>query len=181
MVDYQQAKIYKIVIGQEIYVGSTTKKWLRQRKQSHIGHSKWANLQNHPLYSLVNSLPTQWKGINLELIESYPCKSKDQLYAKEAEWIRKIGTLNSRIPGRTKEDYRTENREALLAKDRERNAQRKEAVSIMKKRYYEANKKDYLRKCQEYSATRLTCPHCNKDYRRDWIKQHIKRIHTDVV
>ena len=42
----------------------------------------------------------------IELYENYPCNSKEELNKREGEVIREIGTLNSNIAGRTKEEYK---------------------------------------------------------------------------
>ena len=38
---------------------------------------------------------------SIELHESYPCPSKEELHARENYWVRQLGTLNMVIPGRT--------------------------------------------------------------------------------
>lgn len=111
MIDYKQSKIYKIHIRDEIYVGSTTKKYLSWRRSGHVADSKKEVQSERKLYALVNSLPNKWDGIKLELLEEYPCETKDQLRAKEAEWVRKIGTLNQQIPGRTCKEWCEEHKE----------------------------------------------------------------------
>ena len=48
-------------------------------------------------------------GVNnfyIELLEEYPCKNKEQLRAKEGEYIRNLSTLNKRIEGRTTKEWR---------------------------------------------------------------------------
>ena len=37
----------------------------------------------------------------IELIEQFPCENKEQLLAKEGEYIRKMATLNHQTQGRT--------------------------------------------------------------------------------
>jgi thymidylate synthase len=94
-------------------------------------------------------------SIHLELLEEYPCDSKDQLHAKEAEWIKKMDTLNKNIPGRSIQKWREENREHVLKTKkiyyeehkeeiltyfRERQQTDKEAIARKRKSYYEDNK-----------------------------------------
>ena len=52
----------------------------------------------------------------MELIENHSCDSKEELRAKEGEWIRKIGTLNVGIAGRTGQQYRADNAEYFANK-----------------------------------------------------------------
>ena len=39
-------------------------------------------------------------NVYIELIEAFPCNTKEELLSKEGEWVRKIGTLNRNIEGR---------------------------------------------------------------------------------
>jgi hypothetical protein len=41
------------------------------------------------------------ENFGIELIEYCPCTTKEELHAKEGEWIRKIGTLNEVTAGRS--------------------------------------------------------------------------------
>ena len=96
---YQNGKIYKILNTEDdkVYVGSTCQKLLSKRMGK---HREDALTRTYPLYKHMNEI-----GIDkfyIELIMSYPCSSKDELIAKEREWIKAIGTLNKRIEGRTK-------------------------------------------------------------------------------
>lgn len=49
----------------------------------------------------------------IELVEPYPCSSKGELRARECEWIRKIGTLNMKIAGRSGKQWYDENKTGL--------------------------------------------------------------------
>jgi hypothetical protein len=182
MVNYANSKVYCIRINIEekehIYVGSTT-------KPSHVADSKRTNL-NSPLYNLINSLPNKWLGIRLEMLEEYPCKTKDQLHAKEAEWIRKIGTLNVVIPGRTDKEYYEEHKAELLEPKKQYFEEHKAEIAQKRKTYYKKNgselaeyhKKyyqDHKDKKAEYYRNRLTCLHCNKELSRRYINVHIAR------
>ena len=45
----------------------------------------------------------------IELIETYPCNSKEELGAREGQWIRQIGTLNKNVSGRSSKEYWQDN------------------------------------------------------------------------
>lgn len=108
MPNYQQGKIYTLRCRTDndlIYVGSTTqplsKRW--------GGHKKDSNRDKERLlYTTIND---DWSNWYIELYELYPCESKIELCRKEGEIIREIGTLNSDIAGRTKQEWANENRE----------------------------------------------------------------------
>jgi len=87
MVNYKNSKIYKIIspYTNEIYIGSTTKKYLADRFYFHNCHYKqW--LQGK--CCLTSSFPLIAYGdAKIVLIEAYPCSSKDQLRSREQYWI----------------------------------------------------------------------------------------------
>eukprot|EP00971_Amphidinium_carterae_P245450 4873935-Amphidinium_carterae.1 len=64
----------------------------------------------------------------IELIETFPCASKEELRAREGHWIREIGTLNHLISGRSWQEYKNDNRSEINTKA---------------KQYYQT-RKDYL-------------------------------------
>ena len=66
----------------------------------------------------------------IELLENYPCTTKEELRAREGHYIREMGTLNKYIAGRTPEERqpqknertkqdRLNNPEKYRAKDKE--------------------------------------------------------------
>ena len=105
--------IYKVLnhIGDNIHVGSTcsslSKRMHDHERKSHAG--KHTRLYNH-----MERLGTQQFYIGL--IENYSCSCKDELRAKEGEWIREVGTLNQRIVGRGNEEWYIDNKDTVLAK-----------------------------------------------------------------
>lgn len=85
MPDYQLSKIYRIdVPGHGVYVGSTTKRYLSQRRGGHIADSIKPEKLSMLLYQAINKIETRWQGIQLELVESYACNSVDELRQREA-------------------------------------------------------------------------------------------------
>ncbi len=82
MVNYSNTKIYKIMshLGDKIYIGSTTKRYLSQRMDNHrSGYKLW----KHGTQGKVNSytLFDEYGVENCEivLIEAYPCNGKDEV------------------------------------------------------------------------------------------------------
>ena len=122
--EYTNGKIYQILnnVNDEVYVGSTTQP-LGKRLYKHQHGSK--NRDN-----LINKLIREIgeDSIYIELIETYPCNSKEELYAR--------GTLNKKIEGRTSKEWFEGNKD-ILKQYRENN---KEHIKEVKKQYYETNK-----------------------------------------
>jgi hypothetical protein len=92
MVNYQQGKIYKIRAGNQLYVGSTTRRYLCQRW---VRHKYAFKCQTSKLYREMRrvGLDNCSKCI---LVEKFPCKSKDELRAREDYW-RNIDTRSSNV------------------------------------------------------------------------------------
>lgn len=134
MKDYSKGKIYTIRCGTDetlIYVGSTIQP-LYERKAGHKRDSKNEKKNNSLLYSKINGDWTNWY---IELYELYPCSCKQELDKKEGEIIRKIGTLNKRIAGRTRKEHYHDNKSKLLDYKREYYQKNKEK----KRQYYQNN------------------------------------------
>ena len=109
MPDYKNSKIYKILnsIDDEVYVGSTTaslsKRMGKHRSDFHNNESK----QTYKIYKHMHKVGVD--NFYIELIETCPCTSREELAAKEGQWIRQIGTLNKIISGRSNKEYWQDN------------------------------------------------------------------------
>ena len=121
MPDYLEGKIYTIRCKTDntlIYVGSTTQS-LSMRM---AGHRKEIYNENRKQYTkkLYKTI-REMDNLNdwyIELYEKFPSSNKEELLKKESEIIRQIGTLNKEIAGRTKKEYRAENKERIRERDR---------------------------------------------------------------
>ena len=108
MVNYKLGKIYKITSAhtEKIYIGSTCKQYLSQRKTKHIkcykDHSKGGKSLYMTSFELI-----KLGDIDTVLLEIYPCKSKDELHARERHYIEQFKNIavNKFIPTRTKKEY----------------------------------------------------------------------------
>lgn len=110
MVNYANGKIYKLTSFQtdEIYIGSTTKKYLCQRFAEE--KSQW---RKNPNSNLTSNKLAKFDDCRIVLLELYPCISKDQLLAREGFYIRTMDCVNKNIPGRTISEWRLVNRESI--------------------------------------------------------------------
>lgn len=79
---YVKGKIYKLVHqGKCIYVGST----IRDLQTRLSGHRNSAKSQTSPIYKFMRDVGPD--TVTIELLESFPCKSKCQLIRREMELI----------------------------------------------------------------------------------------------
>jgi hypothetical protein len=154
MPDYQKGKIYKLWSpqGDEIYIGSTIQ-LLHIRKSHHKNKSSLC--QSKILFE-------KYDDVRIELLEEYPCNSKDELQKKEGEYIRNNDCVNKKIPCRTKKEYYEDNKE-----------EKKKIAS----KYREDNKE----KIKENRTTPFVCE-CGRTIQLMVKARHLKtKIHNDLM
>ena len=140
MPDYTKGKIYTIRCRTDdtlIYVGSTIQP-LSVRFGGHKKASRQINCQNMLIYKTINH---NWDNWYIELYEENSCENKEQLGKREGEVIRLIGTLNSRIEGRTKKEYYKDNTDKILDYQKQFYLDNKGKILEQRKTYYYNNKK----------------------------------------
>jgi hypothetical protein len=106
--NYSKGKIYKIISDKtdNIYIGSTTLKYLSTRLQNHNAKYKSGeNVSSKKLFELGNC--------KIILIENYCCNSKDELTARERYYIEQNKNIcvNIRTPNTTVEEKRQQIKE----------------------------------------------------------------------
>ena len=112
MTNYNNSKIYKIYshIGPNIYIGSTTKQYLSQRRMTKH-RSSYKAWKNNKIRDHVRSFDLfDQYGIDnckIELIEAKSCNDKDELRKLEGQYIRLLECVNKNIPGRTMDEVKT--------------------------------------------------------------------------
>ena len=165
MTNYNNGRIYKILnnIDDDVYVGSTTEP-LCKRMWKHKWDVKNHKFKTRPLY--VKMLENGFDNFYIELIEHYNCNSKEELRAKEGEWIRKIGTLNVAIAGRTGQEYRKDNAEYFAKKSLKYYYEHHDEQLEMHKARRE-RKKEYLNEA-------IQCVNCGCTVARNGIARHKK-------
>lgn len=95
MVSYKNGKIYKLInsVNDKIYIGSTCQS-LGDRMRSHRSAAK-NPLRNSPIYSAMKNIGTD--HFKIELIESFSCKSKQELEIREFHIIRRLLRQGARL------------------------------------------------------------------------------------
>ena len=141
MVNYQQAKIYKIEcnITGKIYISSTCKKTLAERMSQHrASYKRYLNGTFHYVSSfdiLANN------DYDIVLVESYPCDSKDQLYSRERYWTKELDCINRcKNQGLMIELGKKEYHKEYNKEYREIN---KDKINEKNKEYYDNNKEHF--------------------------------------
>ena len=153
MPDYSKSKIYKLICDDPelVYYGSTTQKYLSSRLAGHKVIAKKGQCKSQKLIDAG--------GVKIYLVENFPCESKNELHARERFYIENNNCVNKALPGRTQKEYKNTNKKLLCEKA---------------KINYHKNKKKIL----DYQKEKVECYICKKTFARQYLKPHIKRIHS---
>ena len=170
MVNYSLGKIYKIepIHGGEegdIYIGSTTEKYLNQRMNGHRSDFKrWKEGKTGKVtsYDLFDKYGVD--NCQIVLLECVNANNKDELFARERHWIQSLLCVNKFIPGRNKKEYQQDT---------------KETRSIVIKKWYEANKDNRSIKGKLYAKEHSEAIRIRKKQYYLDNKEHIKQYYLD--
>jgi hypothetical protein len=140
MVNYQLAKIYKIVDNttDAIYIGSTCEPTLARRLAGHVNNYKcYLNGKGHYVtsYKILEN-----EDYNIILMADVPCERKDQLSHIESHYIRNNVCVNKYIPNRTQQEYYQDNQEQRNQRSKKWNHDHKEKVNAKAIKYYYKHK-----------------------------------------
>jgi len=173
MVNYKDGKIYKIVdnTNGDIYIGSTCCKLLCQRLRQHKNDYKRCinkkRVNNITSYEIIKN-----NDYYIELIENFPCDSKDELHKRERHYIKTLKCVNNVIPLRSRKEYYEDNKKKLISDRKEyyKNntyeikrkmsdyyKDNKKKLSLKTKSYYEKNKEKNKDKKKDYDKKRREC------------------------
>ncbi len=115
---YQQGKIYKIISPHtdKIYIGSTTKQYLSQRLTKHKSH--FLMYEKHGKGSNMGSFVLLRLGdVEIILLETYPCNSREELVAREKHWMEQYNNLvNKSRPVITEQERKEHKKQYALKK-----------------------------------------------------------------
>lgn len=184
---YQNGKIYKISSChlKECYIGSTIKSLNNRFSQHKSDYNRLKEGKGHFTSSFeIVCFP----DAIISLLHNFPCNSKKelereegrvQLNHKNTDDLENI--VNKDIAGRTRKEYRVDNKESIkeIQKEyRENNKEKqkeyvennKEKLKEYKKEYREKNKE----RIKEHKSQPITCPFCNTVVRRGDIRRHQK-------
>jgi hypothetical protein len=179
MINYQNAKIYKLVANDLVYYGSTCKE-LKIRLCQHKSKSKY-KCQSKLLFETG-------KRVEIYLVEKCPCNDKIELLARERYYIENNECVNKQLPGRTTKEYYEANKDKI----KEYREVNKDKIKEYTKEYYEANKdkinklhkeyyKEYYEANKEKMSIKITCE-CGSEVRKVGCARNIKtKKHINYV
>jgi hypothetical protein len=193
MPDYQKSKIYKIESCKTelIYVGSTTYETLKRRMECHQSTTK----------SISSKEILKYADARIELIEEFPCSSREELCQREDYWIRHFGdkVVNKNNAVRSKEKINLNNKrfydnhhDEMLQRAKEyRERVGKDVLHQADKEWREANAEYNKERQATYFAENkaelqekhkarnipIPCPHCQKMISKYGLPRHINSLH----
>ena len=135
---YAKAKIYRLTAGGLTYYGSTYQSLsnrLAGHRANYIQYMKGT-------FAYVSSFEL-FKGDNkpiITLVESYPCKSREELLARERYYVENYDCVNMRTPGLTRKEVCNKYYESNKEKIKDYQDSRKEEKKAYDKKYVEQNK-----------------------------------------
>ena len=83
-------KIYPLNDDKNVYIGSTVNFSARKSSHKKNTYNKSSKKYSYPLYQFIRALGG-WDKFNIEIVEKYPCKSKEEGLKREKELIELYG------------------------------------------------------------------------------------------
>ena len=155
--DYSQGKVYKIEPTcdheeGEIYIGSTTKKYLSQRFVKHrYDYKYWREgKQQKKLTSFILFEKYGVENCIITLLESVGALSYDELLSREAHYIKTLKCVNYITPLQTLAEYYVANKERLDENRRKYYKENKEFIIIRTNQYKTDNKEKLQQHKKQY-------------------------------
>ena len=151
MPNYENAKIYRIFSPSLnlSYIGSTTYP-LEARLAKHI-INHYCYKKDNAKYSYYSSFKIlDANDYKIELLEECNCKNKRELERLEGKYIKENECVNMCIAGRTRTEYRNDNRNSIREKNRAYKKLNKEKIKVQNKLYNEANREQINKQKKNY-------------------------------
>ena len=150
---FQHGKIYRISdIGYtKFYYGSTVQSLAvrmaehRRKYKIHRTCQKGTSCTSYQLFEEYGI-----ENCKIELVEAYPCTSKEQLRKGEGYHIQQHECVNKVIPGRTLQEYHQDCKDFISQKCKEYYQHNKEHMQQKRRVYYATSRADRIQKSSIY-------------------------------
>ena len=166
---YKNGKIYMITDTNytKCYIGSTIQRLCSRMAKHRDNFLK----QRFPIRSCVLFEEFGIDGLKMELIELFPCKSREELLAREGYHIKHCDCdcVNRCLAGRSEKEWRKEHIEQKQAYDKNYNEVNKEHRARNCKIYRETHKKEI----SENAKQKITCA-CGCQIAKNTLNRHMK-------
>lgn len=151
MSKYQNGKIYLIKSNETemVYIGSThgtLEKRFASHKSDYKRRIKEENFRPCHSYEIL-----KYSDAYIELIEDFPCNTKQELLNREGEITKNTpNRVNIIIQGRNMKQYRDDNKEKLQKQGKEYAIKNREKINAQARLFYSENKEIKHEKRREY-------------------------------
>lgn len=169
MPDYSKAKIYKLVCNTTgmKYIGSTCRTLAQRLNQHRFDHKRNFGVSSAQIIEAGN--------YSIELIEEYPCETKEQLLLKERDHLQTLECINKCkrpiITIEEKKDYYNQHKDRMKTYQLQYYYANKAKISQQQKQYDATNK---ARKKEYYLRNKDTISEWGKEYYLKKKKQKAK-------
>ena len=172
---YQRSRVYKLIDAgrTKCYIGSTTTS-LSVRTSHHRDHYRACLNGRHNNMSVFRLFDEfQPENCKIELIETFPCNSREELLQREGFHIQQTECINKCVAGRSVNQWKLDHKErtrAYYEKSREKDIERA-------RNRYEAKREQI----NEARMALAKCE-CGCEVRRDHLAQHRQtKKHKDLM
>ena len=182
---YQHGKIYKVVDnGYNLcYYGSTVQplsKRFSTHKKDYVRYRDGRKERPLTICKIFDEYGVD--NCKIELVELFPCNSKEELHKREGEHIRNNDCVNKFIPGRSKEEYRKGHKAENAARMRKcRSKLTDEQKEVIKQKQKEW-KNQHKEELKARRAEKVVCDVCGSCYGKGNKSAHEKtKKHQDKL
>ena len=169
--NYQNGKIYKITANineddGDIYIGSTTQSLSKRMAAHRNNYKRWKNAKTENKTSSILIFEKYTvENCRIELVELFPCETKEQLYAREGFYIKNKQCVNKIVPLRTVKEFYQDNREQIAETHKKYYQDNKEQKLEYQKQLYQTNKEQILEQKKQYQQNnKQNIAEYNKQY-----------------
>ena len=118
---YNNGKIYRVCDNgyTKFYYGSTVQPLAVRMGGHRLDYTRYknGNFLKVSLFDIFDEF--NHSNCKIELVELYPCQSREELRRREGYHIQNNECVNKRVAGRSGKEYREQNREAIHEKQKE--------------------------------------------------------------
>ena len=175
-IDYSNAKIYQIIPtvphdAGDIYIGSSVRP-LSERMSKHRNRTSCRCKLLFDKYGVQNC--------KIELLEYFPCETKEQLLKREGELQRAHTCVNKQISGQTRKEYYEANIDKMLKQSKQYYELHKDQIKEYKKEYQinnDVHLKEYANEYRANNKDKIKIRHKiysdkNKEHLKEYKKQY---------
>ena len=181
---YEKGKIYKITdVGyNKCYIGSTCETLSKRIDRHRCCYRRYLTHQDGWTTSFLLFEEFGIENCKIELIENYPCNSKEELVRREGHYIKETECVNKVVSGRTKREYFLDNYEHLTRWRKEYvkkyNQENKEKKSEYDKQRYNEKREHILQRVKTYYENNLEQ---RRQYKKNYDekKKNLKHIYNN--